>query len=108
MNIRLTFIALVAVTFIALVAGIFADSANALPSQDNEIVYFSDKNMSKEVGYFYLSCFGTKIQRGVKTRYWLKSQESCDDRKVPSIEPNCSIDGISATCTPEILQFLKR
>jgi hypothetical protein len=108
MNIRLTFIALVAVTFIALVVGIFADSVNALPSHDNEIVYLSDGNMNKEVGYFYLSCSGKKTQTGVKTRNLVRSSEACDDRKVQSIEPNCSIDGVSTICTPEMLQFLKR
>jgi hypothetical protein len=105
MNIRLTFITFVAVIFVA-VAGIFADSANALPTKDNEIVYFSDRNMNKEVGYFYLSCSGKKIQSGVTTKYWVRDQEACDEG--PSLEPNCSIDGIRTTCTPEILQFLKR
>lgn len=90
----------------ALLMVCFTAAATARPARDNEMVYFKNNSMSEVVGTFYMACNGAVTRTGVTTRHYARYQEACNG--VSNIGPNCYVDGAAATCTPEILRFLRR
>lgn len=55
---------------VAVVIGVgvgFAPKAYAMLANENEVFYYSDPEMTNQVGYMYVSCYGRRIMEGDTT-----------------------------------------
>ena len=85
-----------------------AGAASARPARDNEIIYYADKKMETQVGSFFMDCYGKTTRTGRVTKYYVRYQQMCPGGSAEDIGPNCTVDGASATCTPEMVKHFHR
>lgn len=83
---------------------LLASAAFALPARDNEMIYFADKTMKKEIGSFYLSCSGRQFRSGKTSKHYIRYQMACEGSGLSSMGPNCyTLDGVMAVCSQAAL-----
>jgi hypothetical protein len=81
---------------LALALGITGSRADALPTSQVELVYFSNASFQTEVGYTITSCSGGRVSSGRRTRFVVSSRTPCTGTSVS--EAACFVDGIARTC----------
>jgi len=74
--------------------------AHALPANEVETYYFTDKNYQNEAGYTFLSCQGATYREGRTTQYRLRYRTPCNGGGSTGVA--CFVDGRQTTCPAAI------
>jgi hypothetical protein len=86
---------------IAALVGPAATPSYALPTNELEIVYFSDASYTNEVGYVFRACNGGVYRQGTTSRYRVTSSTPCNSSR-PLNEIHCYANGYETTCPANI------
>jgi len=81
--------------------GITATQSHALPTNELEVVYFSDATYTREVGYVFRGCNGGTYRQGATSRYRVTSSTPCQGSQ-PLNEIACYANGYQTTCPANI------
>lgn len=69
----------------------------ALPTNEVEVVYFSNATYTREVGYVFRGCQGEVYRQGTTSRYQARLSTPCQGVQ-SVIEIACYVNGIQTTC----------
>jgi hypothetical protein len=86
---------------IAALLGTATTQSFALPTNEIEIVYFSDATYTNEVGYVFRGCNGGVYRQGKTSRYRVTSSTPCNGSR-PLNEIACYANGYETTCPANI------
>lgn len=81
---------------VAAFLGTAATQSVALPTNEVEIVYFSDATFTQEVGYEFRGCQGGVSRQGKTSRYRAASSTPCNNSR--PLEIACFINGRETWC----------
>jgi hypothetical protein len=70
--------------------------AHALPANEIETFYYTDKSYQKEAGYTFLSCQGATFRDGSITRYRVRRRTPCHSGGPTGVA--CFVDGFQTSC----------